>query len=364
MSGQRWTMLAILAALVAGVIGCAIGAVVDTPGFFRAWLCAYLFWLGVPLCGVTLVMVHDLTGGNWMRTARPALAAATAMMPLATLAGIPAFIGLHALYRWTHPAASLGNTFYLNPTGFYLRYAIDVVLWNLLAAFALWAPRGEATPIAPGLSWLSGIGLILLAVSAGFASIDWIMSVEPAFWSSIFPMAIGAGWFTTGLALVLLTMAIGVGEDPGREHMADIAMILLATTIFWAYAEFMQFLIIWEENLKFEIPWYLLRIDSVWQVAEYVAVAFAFFIPFFALVTAPGKRSRRVVGGVCIFVLLGHLAEKWWLVLPEYAAAGGFWLDAAAMLALGGAMLLLFLQALRFAAVLIAPAIRLASSHG
>ncbi|MGE5268914.1 MAG: hypothetical protein ACM3JG_04490, partial [Thiohalocapsa sp.] len=124
------------------------------------------------------------------------------------------------------------------------------------------------------------------------------------------------------------------------------------------------FLIIWEENLKIEIPWYLLRIDSVWQAAEYVAVAFAFFIPFFALLTAPGKHSRSVVGGVYILILFGHIAEKWWLILPEYAAAGGFWLDAAAMLALGGAMGLLFLLALRFAARLIAPAIRLAATHG
>ena len=356
--------LAALAVLVLGVVGCAVGAAIDTVGFFRAWLCAYLFWLGVPLCGVTLVMVHDLSGGAWMATARPVLAAATATMPLTTLAGVPAFVGLHALFSWTHPAASLGNTFYLNPADFWLRYAVDVALWNLLAAFALWAPRGEAAPIAPGLSWLSGVGLIVLAVSASFASIDWIMSVEPTFWSSIFPMAIGAGWFDTGLALVLLTIALSGGGAPAREHMADLAAILLATTIFWTYAEFMQFLIIWEENLKFEIPWYLLRVEGAWQVAEYAAVTLAFFVPFFALLTAPGKHSRPVVVTVCVGILLGRVAESWWLVLPQYADAGPFWLDAAAMLALGGAMLLLFLLALRFAAALVAPGIRLASGHG
>ena len=79
------------------------------------------------------------------------------------LAGIPAFIGLHALYGWTHPAPSLANTFYLNTTGFFIRYAIDVVLWNLLAVFALWGPRGSRLPIAPALSWMSGVGLALLA---------------------------------------------------------------------------------------------------------------------------------------------------------------------------------------------------------
>jgi hypothetical protein len=121
-------------------------------GFFRAWLCTFLFRLGLPLVGVTLVLVHDLSRGEWMATARPVLNAAIATMPIASLAGIPAFIELHELYSWTHPAPSLGNTFYLNPDAFLLRYAIYIVLWNLLAAFALWGPRQEAEPIAPALS--------------------------------------------------------------------------------------------------------------------------------------------------------------------------------------------------------------------
>ena len=217
---HAWTRLnlAALCALVLGVVGCAAGAAIDVTGFFRAWLCTFLFWLGVPLAGVTLVLVHDLSGGEWMATARPVLNAAIATMPIASLAGIPAFIGLHELYSWTHPAPSLGNTFYLNPNAFLLRYAIYIVLWNLLAAFALWGPRQEAEPIAPALSWLSGVGLILLAFSAAFASIDWILSLEPTFWSSIFPMIAGSGWFNTGLALVLL-----VGRRQALLSEAEIA---------------------------------------------------------------------------------------------------------------------------------------------
>jgi hypothetical protein len=349
-ASETWSRLnwAALALGLLGVVGCAVGAVIDPAGFFRAWLCTYLFWLGLPLAGVTLVLVHDLSGGNWMATARPVLDAAIVTMPLATLAGIPAFVGLHALYSWTHPAPSLGNTFYLNSSGFYLRYAIDVVLWNLLAAFALWAPRGEATPISPGLSWISGVGLILLAFSVGFASIDWIMSLEPAFWSSIFPYSIGADWFNTGLALVLFVATVsGPAFGERREHMADLAAILLATTIFWAYVEFMQFLIIWEENLKSEILWYLLRIAGIWKAALYVSIGFGFVAPFFVLMWRPSKRSRAVVGMVSILIVLSRVAEKWWLVLPEFRHAGPFWLDVAAILALGGAMVLLFAWALR-----------------
>jgi hypothetical protein len=347
---RSWTRIcwATSVAFIIGAAGCLVGAVIDATGFYRAWLCAFLFWLGVPLGAVALVLVHDLSGGRWMVTARPALGSAIATMPLATLAGIPAFIGLHDLFSWTHPATSLGNIFYLNVNGFLLRYAVYIVLWNLLAAFALWAPRAGGEPILPALSWLSGIGLVVLAFSASFASIDWILSLEPSFWSSVFPMIAGAGWFNTGLALVLLIVSINAWRSgEGRDHMADLAAILLATTIFWVYVEFCQFLIIWEENLKDEIPWYLTRVAAVWLPALFVSVGFGFFVPFFALLTQPGKRSPAVVAIICSLILLSRVADKWWLVLPEFDNAGPFWLDLGAIVALGGLMLLLFFWWLR-----------------
>ena len=358
--------LAALAALVLGVVGCIVGGILDGAGFFRAWLCTFLLWLGVPLGAVTLVLVHDLSGGRWMASARPALDAAIATMPLATLAGIPAFVGLHDLYSWTHPAARLGNTFYLNTDGFLLRYAVDIVLWNVLAAYALWGPRGAASPISPALSWISGVGLVVLAFSASFAAIDWIMSLEPTFWSSVFMMTAGAGWFNTGLALVLLVVALAIppsGER--REHMADLAAILLATTIFWAYVEFCQFLIIWEENLKLEIPWYLARMAGPWQPALFVAAALGFFVPFLVLLWGPAKHSRAAVASVCVLILLSRVAYSWWLVLPEFRRAGPFWLDAAAILTLSGLVMLLFLWWLRTGGAAAPSALRsFKASHG
>ena len=351
-------------ALALGAIGCAVGAAADAAGFCRAWLCAYLFWLGLPLAGVTLVFVHDLSGGEWMATARPALEAAIATMPFATLAGIPAFVGLGALYSWTHPAPSLGNTFYLNSGAFVLRYALDIVLWNLLAGFALWWPRPERLPIPPALSWLSALGLLLLAFSASFAAIDWIMSVEPAFWSSVFPMIAGAGWFNTGLALVLLAVALQPTPGERRDHMADLAAILLATTIFWAYVEFCQFLIVWEENLKPEIPWYLHRLAMPWRPALYVSAGLGFLVPLLVLLWRPSKCRRLVVAAICVLVLCSRIADTWWLVLPEFDRAGPFWLDVTAVLALGGAMLLLFFAGLHRGVWVPGPARLWKTGHG
>jgi hypothetical protein len=349
---MRWkpqwlTAVAVLWAL--GIAGCIVGGIVDHAAFCRAWLCSYLFWLGLPLAGVALVLVHDLSGGGWMATARPSLDAAIITMPLASLAGIPAFVELSSLYSWTHPPPDLGNVFYLNSIAFFVRYAVYVVLWNVLAAFALWGPRECGLPIAPALSWISGVGLVVLAFSAGFASIDWILSLEPKFWSAVFTYAQGASWFNTGMAIVLLTVSLfGWQAADRRRHMVDLAQILFATTIFWAYVEFMQFLIIWEENLRSEIPWYLKRLDSVWQPAIYVSAALGFVVPFFVLLWAPSKRNRAVVAIVCVCILISRIAHTWLLVMPEFTEATPFWLDIAALLTLGGAMVLLFGWGLRY----------------
>jgi hypothetical protein len=301
----------------------------------------------VPLAGVALVLVHDLSGGDWMGTARPPLDAAVATMPLATLAGIPAFAGLGRLYGWMHAPAGLANLWYLNAGGFVVRYAACVVLWNLLAGFALWAPRDRAMPIAPALSWLSGVGLVLLALSTGFAAIDWVLSVEPTFWSSIFPMLAGAGWFVTGLALVLLVIALTPLAIAGtRGHLADLAAILFAAVVLWAYLEFMQYLIVWEGNLAREVPWYLLRLSGGWRAVLWVSGGLGAAVPALVLLWTPCRRSRAAVAAVCLLVLLGRVADQAWLVLPA-SPTPPWWLFAAAILALGGAIVLVFATALR-----------------
>ena len=348
-------MAAALCAL--GIVGCAIGAIVDWAAFLRAWLCSYVFCLGLPLAGVTLVLVHDLSGGEWMETARPSLDAAIVTMPLASLAGIVAFVGLDSLYDWTHPGPGLGNVFYLNPTAFFIRYGLYTILWNLLAGFALWGPRQGKLSISPALSWISGIGLVALAFSSGFAAIDWILSLEPTFWSSAFPYAQSASWFNTGMATVLLSISV-IAWSPSepREHMADLARILLATTIFWAYIEFVQLLIIWEENLKLEIPWYVKRLHSAWQPAIYVSAGLGFVLPFLVLLWTPSKRNPAVVAAVCAGILVSRLANTWLLVMPEFTQSTPFWLNVTAVLALGGAMAMLFISALRYGLRPIPPA--------
>jgi len=350
---QAWSRveLAALVALVVGILGCAIGAAGSAPAFYRAWLCAHVFWLGLPLGAVTLVLVQDLTGGAWMASARPVLAAAATTMPVATLAGIPVLLGLQAIYPW--PAASgLGNAWYLNIGFFTMRYAIDLVLWNGIAAYALWAPRGIAVGVEPGLRWVSAVGLLLLAYTVGFAAIDWVLSLDPHFWSAVFPMIMGAYWFNTGLAIVVVVVALLPASALVRDHLGDLAAILFAMIIFWAYVEFCQFLIVWEGNLSHEIPWYLRRIAGEWRSVTWLIAVGGFFLPFALLLWR--KRSRLVVIAAGALVVASRLVESGWLVLPEFPQRPPIWLDLAAVLALGGLMLFLFLRRLRSGALSLA----------
>ncbi|HEX7967198.1 MAG TPA: hypothetical protein VF502_03190 [Stellaceae bacterium] len=361
--GRAWTRLrwAALAATVLGGIGCIIGALVDPAAFFPAWLSAVIFWLGLPLGALTLVLVHDLTGGRWMATARSVLDAAVATMPIATLAFLPILAGLGHLYTWSRPdAPPLGNAFYLNDSFFIARYALYFVIWNALAAYALLVPRSDRDGAPASMSWLSAIGLVLLAYAVSFAAIDWVLSTEPHFWSSIFGMIFGAGAFNTGLALVLLVIALRRPaatslDQPCRDHLADLAAILLATTIFWAYTEFCQFLIIWEENLHSEIPWYLRRMAGGWDAVMYAIAAAGFFIPFFVLLWRPSKRSRAVVAGICALILVARLMNVWWWILPESPDHGFGWVDLACVFALGGLSMLAFLRRLQYGRLLPGP---------
>ncbi len=327
---------------VLGLVATAAGAFVDSPrAFFAGWLTAYFYWLGLPLTALSLLMIHDLAGGEWGAALRPLLEAATATLPLFALLFLPIPIaGLADLYGWARPdvAATLPNTFYLNLGGFVGRAGAYYVLWLVFAVVTLRRARSGLLGVDRAGSWVSGVGLVVMAPTVTFAGFDWIMSLEPRWSSSMFGMIIGSSEFITGFAiLVLIAVALGPAvRDQDAKLRGAFGSILIVAIIFWTYTDFVQFLEVWEENLMDEIPWYLHRFQGGWLVVAIAEMIGRFALPFLLLIWTPIKRSRFGLGAICAWLVPINLLYIWWLVLPLFFGGGMDWVAVAPAIGVGG----------------------------
>jgi hypothetical protein len=327
------------AALLIGVLG----GIAEPDEFFRAWLAGFAGSVGLSLGALMLLMAHDLTGGRWGLVARPPLAAAAAMMPFNIVLFVPLLFGLSRLYPWARPepAAELANRFYLNPGFFVVRAFVYFVLW--LGASALTLAPAERDDAGQAVGRLSSApGLIVVAVTATFSAFDWTMSLEPDWSSSIYGLFVtasdlGGALAAATLAAILMTPASRAGNaDP--DPFNDLGSLLLAGIVLEAYLAAMQLVIIWEENLPDEIPWYLRRIADGWQGVDWALLCCA-VAPFAILIAWPLKRRRFWLGTACTVLLVGYLLTQWWLVLPPHKIG---WLSPVVLVAIGGFWLALF----------------------
>lgn len=316
--------------LVAGVVGALgliaglIGALTEPLLFFPGWLFGFVLWMGLALGALLLLMTHDLTGGSWGETLRAPLEAAVAVMPVAAVAGLPLLPGLGQVYPWLQPAraAEAGNHLYLSETFFLLRALAYLVIWLVFAALTL----------RPGPRRTSAPGLILAALAATFAAFDWTMSLEPKWSSTIYGLFVTVTEAEAALALATL---MALANERRRDLLNPLGSLLFAGVLLWAYLAFMQFLIIWEENLPDEISWYLARITSGWLwVTAAVAVTF-FALPFAILVLWPLKCRPVPLAAAAMLLLAGYVLTACWLIFPALPGRLG-WPAAAAFLGIGG----------------------------
>ena len=358
MSLARVTALLFAIGAIATLLGgaAAIWGYLYAPQlFFPAWLAGFYFWLSMPAGALGLLLIWDLTGGRWGPVARLPLTAMAATIPLFLLLYLPIIAGMSTLYPWTHAAvaAKLHNGWYLNREFFFVRAGLYFLVW---IGFAAWrvlrrsAPDGGAPK---GRQWLSGIGVLLMGYSLTYAGIDWLMSTEPDWFSSIYGMVVGSGQFIAAISCALVLLVIGGRSTPQADEqaftpgLASLAAVLVAVIVFWAYTSFCQWLVIWEENLHSEIHWFIERWGMPWGDVIYVLAAAHFFVPFIVLVWSPAKRKPALVGAVCGLLLLADLLQVWWLVLPGFRKSGFSWLDPAMMMCVGGLWLLTLARALR-----------------
>ena len=353
--------------LTAGVIAivlCLVGAYFNRQQFFQSYLMAYVFWIGIPVGCFGLVMIHHLVGGTWGFVIQRPLESAIRTLPVMALLFIPIFFGMSDLYSWARPDMVAHDpilrqkSIYLNVPFFALRTILYFAIWISVGYFLTkWSQAQDQiadTSLVDRLQNLSGPGLVLFGLTVTFAAIDWSMSLEPRWYSTIYGMI-----FMVSDGLVALAFVIGVAyflarREPLSEVFApwvfqDLGNLLLAFVMLWAYLSFSQFLLIWVENLKNEIPWYLHRMIGGWGGIAVSLVVVQFALPFVLLLSRAVKRRPATLFGVAIVIGCMHLVEIFWFVAPTFHPSGFSisWMDLAAPIGIGGVWFSAFLWSLQ-----------------
>jgi hypothetical protein len=361
----------------AGAIAAAvsvIGLFVDPTQFFRSYLFAYLVCLGIPLGSMAILLLHYLTGGHWGLVLRGTLESVLATLPALAVLFVPIALGLSKLYPWAdadivaHDALLQHKSLYLNVPFFLVRAVIYFAAWLGVA----WILRSTSTAQARGWSEarhermraFAGPSLALYGLSVTFAAIDWIMSLEPRWFSSIFGALIAIGWVLPGMAfaIVLLTQISPTAGDaeveqgPDKNLWNDLGTMLFMFVMLWAYLSFSQLLLIWSGNLPEEITWYLHRIEGGWAVFAWALFLFYFAFPFLLLLSRDVKQRPALLGKAAAALLVMHVIYQFWLVRaapPPHdephvpVTLDLHWLDATLFIALTAIWGALIVRALR-----------------
>jgi hypothetical protein len=347
----------------AGILVSLLGAATSTDQFFRSWLLSYLFWFAIALGALPLVMLHHLVGGKWGFATRRILESVTRTLPLMTILFLPIVLGIHSLYEWSHKEVVAQDIIlqhkspYLNPTFFIVRAAGYFALWLIMGwLLNRWSAEQDRTgdpSIIKRFQHLSGPGLIIYALTITFAATDWVMSLEPHWFSTIYGMMFMVGQTLTTLAFVIAVLALLADTPPlsnflKPEILNDLGNLLFAFIMLWAYLSFSQYIIIWSGNLPEEIPWYLRRSRGGWQWIAVALALFHFAIPFFLLLVRRYKRRRQVISGIAVAVVVMRLVDLMWLVVPAHEPAFHVhWLDLATLAGIGGLWVAGFSRQLR-----------------
>lgn len=360
----------LLVAAAAALLGLAVAAALWPREGLAAWLIAATYWLAVALGCLVMLMVQHLTGGMWGLLLRRILEAASQTFVLLALAMVPVLVGLAYLYPWAaadtadpsgaslHPPLDEAKAAYFSRPAFFGRAAVYFVLWWWFA-WRLWRASGEedqtADPhFADRAARLSAPGLVVLGLTITFAAIDWLMSLEPNWYSSIFGVlfataSVLAGFAWAIVALVLLGPLGPLQPRITTEELRAIGSLLLALVLLWTYMAFSQWLLIWAANLPEEVVWYLHRMAGGWQWIGLVLGLLQFALPFFLLLTPVVRGDPRRLAAVASLVLVLRWLDHYWLIAPSIDGNPALilWLSFLGIIGLGGLWLAVVLRALR-----------------
>ncbi len=320
-----------------------VGAIVDPTRAAFSYLAAYAAVLGIALGALSLLMIAHVTGARWFDPLLPLTRATAGTLPLLALLFIPIVAALHRLYPWVPPLAPMSDAVrrhildksaYLNVPFFLARAAVYFLVWIGLAELLLRRPAQRGV-------W-SAVGLPPFAFATSFAAIDWLMSLLPAWWSTIFGLYFWSGGFLATLAAVaVLASLTGLTGTPGAVPSARsnaLGKLVLTFVLFWVYVGFVQFLVIWIADVPLEATWLRPRLVGSWGVLGCLLVAAQFVVPFGLLLPRHNRERPVVLARVAGGLLIAHYLDSYWLVLPAFTPRGlaFHWLDLTSLVAVAG----------------------------
>lgn len=330
---QNITRLAFIGAAI-GMVATIILSFKNLDGFYQNYLTAYLFWLGITLGAFPLIMIQNLTDGNWGYPIRRLLECMTYNIPLLFVLGFPILIGLSDIYPWADPSVLATDHIvqkkapYLNVSGFVIRYGVYFVMWMALAF--LLNKLSLAQNREPNVrkhnqrvQAISGVGMVVIALSGTFAITDLSMSLEPHWFSTIYGFLFLVGFTIEALTFSVITVLKKRAFKPFKDvitsdRIRDFALLLFATGMLWAYLAVSQFIIIWNGNLQEEAPWYQYRFGGNWVWFLYIVIAVQLILPFLAFMFTPIKRSAKWVIGIASAIFFVRYIELYWLTQPAF----------------------------------------------
>jgi hypothetical protein len=351
--------------MIAGVLGVvltAAGFFIDgLDRFFQAYLVAFTFWMGVVLGSLALLMVQHLSGGVWGVVLRRPFEAAVRTIPFMAVLFVPIIFGMHSLYEWSHEGITetdpiiAAKALYLNTPFFIGRQVFYFLVWGALGyLLTRWSAEHDRTGdprLLKKMESLSGGGLVIYFLTVTFAMVDWTMSVNPHWFSTIWGMLYVGGQGLSAFAFGICVLAMLAQTAPlnriiTNDHFHDLGKLLFAFLMLWAYLSFSQFIIIWSANLPEEIPHYLDRWDNTWKFLSIFIVVGHFMVPYALLLSRDLKRSTTRIRIIATWLLVSRLAEYFWHVAPELHKDGMTvsLLDVALPLALGGIFISMFVS--------------------
>jgi hypothetical protein len=353
--------------MIAGVLGVVLAVagyfMSSADRFFQAYLVAYTFWMSVVLGSLALLMVQHLSGGVWGIVLRRPFEAAVRTIPVMAVLFIPIALGMHSIYEWSHEGITATDPIiaakapYLNTTFFLARQVAYFVIWGTMGyLLSTWSAEHDRTgdpALLDKMSRLSGGGLVVYFITITFAMVDWTMSVNPHWFSTIWGLLYiggqGLSAFAFGICvLFLLSQTAPLNRVITTHHFHDLGKFLFAFLMLWAYLSFSQFLIIWSANIPEEIPHYLDRWENSWKYLSIFIVVGHFIVPYALLLSRDLKKNAGKLRIIATWILLARLADYYWHVAPELHKDGltVSLLDVALPLALGGVFISLFVSQL------------------